>query len=235
VLAAARMVKDIVAEARLKQRPTHFLSIPVNSDFMKQNFNQFKEEVCNLGVDPEYFTTQEKLHLSLLMLNLGDKEEEDIAKRFLDSAKTEIIDPLLSAITLNIRVKGIASMNNRPNAVHVLYAQMVEADENNQGLLRRLRNELMNYFSKSGVLAKNYEDGKLHITLLNSAHKMDPKTNPEKVQKRWEKRQPFDATKIFEKLEHFDFGEQSLKEIHISLMSAVGPDGYYQSLAAVPI
>lgn len=60
--------------------------------------------------------------------------------------------PLLSAITFNIRVKGIASMDNKPNAVHVLYAQMVETDENNRGLLRRLRNELMNYFSKSGKL-----------------------------------------------------------------------------------
>lgn len=93
----------------------------------------------------------------------------------------------------------------------------------------------MKWFCISGVLAKNYKDGKLHITLLNSTYKKDTKTSPEKGKKQWEKRQPFDATKIFEKLEHFDFGEQSFKEIHISLMEKVGPDGYYQSLAAVPI
>lgn len=57
MLAAARMVKDIVAEARLKQRPTHFLSIPIKSDFMKKNFNQFKVMLEHpLGIKINYWT-----------------------------------------------------------------------------------------------------------------------------------------------------------------------------------
>lgn len=43
-------------------------------------------------------------------------------------------------------------MNDDPKAVHVLYAKLTEVDDSSCGVLKKLTNELNNFYSKSGTV-----------------------------------------------------------------------------------
>lgn len=81
--------------ARGKQRPTHFLSVPLNMTPFKQNFNQFKEEILGgppiYGLDVSLFNLSSKIHLTIGMLSLMDKMDREIAAQLLLDGHVESI------------------------------------------------------------------------------------------------------------------------------------------------
>lgn len=96
-MAARRKIDILIETSRSKLEFTHFISIPGNSDEVKENFEKFKREVlknCNTGVrgvKEEIFQKPERLHLTLIMLVLLDEEDRTKAIEALEICKQQII------------------------------------------------------------------------------------------------------------------------------------------------
>lgn len=81
-----------------KLKFTHFISIPTNSECIKENFLTFKKnllENCDLessGFSENMFQKPEKLHLTICMLHLLNECDEQKAIEALNSCKKDIIE-----------------------------------------------------------------------------------------------------------------------------------------------
>lgn len=96
---AARTRIDLLIEtSRSKLEFTHFISIPGNTDEIKENFKKFKENVLKTsgfgvrGINEDIFQKSEKLHLTIIMLVLLDEEDRKKAVEALETCKREIVE-----------------------------------------------------------------------------------------------------------------------------------------------
>ncbi|XP_077296066.1 activating signal cointegrator 1 complex subunit 1-like [Arctopsyche grandis] len=229
VAAAARRINMIVIAARKKQRPTHFLSIPTNSDDLVTNFNNFRDKILEnppQGVDEVLFTSPKKLHLTLFVMCLMDNDERILVTELLHDAKTKIIDPIFKKNTIEAEIVGVSSMNDDPKSTYVLYGEIKEKNLNDRGILKNVAEQLSDFFSSKGFESSK-QTIKLHITFMNSSNRLkdsEPSNN---------KRIPFDASSILETYSDHYFGKIEIKEIHLSQMHTIDENGYYKSSSIV--
>lgn len=80
----------------------------------------------------------------------------------------------------------------------------------------------------SGLLTGNFDNVKLHITLMNSRYGVTEDDEEAK-------RKAFDASNILNEYSDFEFGETVVNNIHLSQIATKGPDGYYQPTTVVPV
>lgn len=126
-------------------------------------------------------------------------------------------------------------MNDDPAEVDVLYANL----EDSTGRLQTISDRVYEWFKdcEPRFLQANFdhvENIKLHVTLLNSRFRKGEEIGEEDVQSprqspRQNPRRTFDAREILKHFGDFDFGQVSVKEIHISQRFSTGLDGFYQS------
>lgn len=96
-MAARDRIDLLIETSRSKLEFTHFISIPTNTDEVKDNFKKFKENVIKnfgkgvRGITEEIFQKPERLHLTLIMLVLLDEEDRTKAIEALESCKRYII------------------------------------------------------------------------------------------------------------------------------------------------
>ena len=119
----------IVASARQRLPFTHFLSIPVNTPSVQENFLSFKRDVLEAedqvyGLDETIFQTETLLHLTVGTMALMDERERDLAKEILMDSKESIIQPLLQDRTLEFSIEGLEIMNDDPGDVDVMYGKV---------------------------------------------------------------------------------------------------------------
>ena len=62
-----------------------------------------------------------------------------------------------------MELKGIDYMNDDPSQVNVLYGQCVDSS----GRLQRLADSVVDRFEAEGLLDREYDHVKLHVTLMN--------------------------------------------------------------------
>ena len=128
----------IVASARQKQPFTHFLSIPVNTASVQENFLSFKRDVLETveaqGLDETIFQTETLLHLTVGTMALMDQRERDLARQILMDSQESIIQPLLQGRSLEFSIEGLEIMNDDPAAVDVLYGKI----QDDSGALQRI-------------------------------------------------------------------------------------------------
>ena len=63
-----------------------------------------------------------------------------------------------------MKLEGIDYMNDDPSQVNVLYGQCVDVS----GRLQRLADSVVDHFEARGLLDREYERVKLHVTLMNT-------------------------------------------------------------------
>lgn len=126
-------------------------------------------------------------------------------------------------------------MQENLNKVNVLYANASLIEENEDLNLQKIANDMVDFFYERGLLKSHRGDVKLHVTMINTKYRDKDTESPQKRKKRWIPRKPFDATRIMEKYKDYDFGETILDEIHLSLMSSVGDNGFYKPLSVIKI
>ncbi|XP_034826615.1 activating signal cointegrator 1 complex subunit 1 [Maniola hyperantus] len=240
VKAAFRRINLIVMSSRMKQAFTHFVSIPINSPEIVRNFENFKESVLREcpGIEDSLFIKPGKLHITVGVMCLMDNEERLSASKLLTEARDKHIMPILREyLPFNIRLKGLSYMNDDPRAVHVLYG-CVEEDGAPAGVLQRTVDAVHAHFYKAGFMERefNRDNVKMHVTLLNSKFREEPRetgnedTNPAKSRTH---RETFDGSEILSKFTDYDFGVTEFNTIQLSQRSTVGPDGYYQPTCVV--
>ncbi|XP_041968306.1 activating signal cointegrator 1 complex subunit 1 [Aricia agestis] len=230
VKAARRKINMIVMSSRLRQRPTHFISIPLNKTNIISNFETFKKDVLQDFKDMEdtLFIRSSKLHVTIGVMCLMDNEERTSASKLFTETKDKIIMPYIrDYLPLRVRVQGITNMNDDPSATHVLYARVCEQDAP-PGTLQTLVDAVSQYFQKAGLMRREHDrdNVKIHATLMNSKYRAEAQDSGEDDSSR-PKRQPFDASKILAKYADYDFGVAEVTGMHLSQHHSMGEDGYY--------
>lgn len=237
VASARRRVTLIVMSYRRKHDATHFISIPMVGNNIKAGFIEFKKQVLETcgqarGIEESIFQTAERLHLTLCTLVLVDKVERDMASRILDECKRDVIDPILEHTPLKLKLAGIEYMNDDPAEVDVLYARVHFSEGND--MLQTLVDNIVDYFAESGLMDKQYEKVKLHVTVMNTIFR-DNRVGYEDATRGRDKRvrQTFNAVPVLEKFRNFDFGEDVVDTIHLSQRLTYSKTGYYQDTYSV--
>lgn len=219
VAMACNRIDSIVASSRQKQGFTHFLSIPCNTKAIQNSFGDFKEKVVKLcddknirGVDETVFQTPSLLHMTIGTLALMDEVERQKAKEILENAMLEIAGDK----PINFEISGLEIMNDDPSEVDVVYAK-VQNDE-----LQNLATELVNKFSETGLMPRQFDRVKLHVTVLNTLFRKEsddlgPSSTGQGVNRESNNvRETLDARPLLKHFGDFQFGSLSLKEIHLS-------------------
>ncbi|KPJ06475.1 Activating signal cointegrator 1 complex subunit 1 [Papilio machaon] len=239
VKAARRRINIIIMSSRMKQTPTHFISIPLNDPIIMENFEKFKQIVLQevKGVDESLFIKSQKLHITIGVMCLMDNEERLQASKLLSEAKDKIIMPLIQEnLPLRIRLKGLSYMNDDPKNIHVLYGNV--EDEAGTDIIQTIADDLVNFFYKAGFMRIN-EYGrdrvKLHVTLLNSKYKSKSTNNDETSTTGRNVKEAFDGSEILNKFVDYDFGVTEITNIHLSQRKTFGADGYYQPTFVVTL
>ncbi|KAK6631955.1 hypothetical protein RUM44_006985 [Polyplax serrata] len=249
IILAKKCIDAVVSSSRQKLTFTHFVSVPTNSDEIKRNFMNFKEEILRYfgndrGVDESIFQNPNKLHLTISTLVLADQRERKVAEVKLNEICDQKIKPLLvnrDCKQLKLEMKGIEYMNDDPAEVDVLYGKIESKPDAN--LLQYLTNIIVEYFTQHKLIkASERQDVKLHVTLMNTLFREE---EPEEINQEIaglkrtktirKQRSTFNAVNILQKFQNYYFGQQDLKTIELSVRFSTGKNGYYKSSAVVHV
>uniref|UniRef100_A0A1B6FIS2 K Homology domain-containing protein n=1 Tax=Cuerna arida TaxID=1464854 RepID=A0A1B6FIS2_9HEMI len=230
VAAARRRIEMTIMSYRSKQQATHFISIPMVNPEVKAKFIEFKDIVLKdyrtRGVDESIFQNPEKLHLTLCTMVLNDNFERSEAVKVMESCKRDVIDPMLQGNSITILLSGIEYMNDDPTEVDVLYAK-VHADD----ILQRLVDSIVDYLSNAGLIDKQFERVKLHVTIMNTLFRDSRKESTGK----YKTRETFNVAPMLEVFRDFPFGEVTIDTIHLSTRFSTSSTGYYQDTTQISL
>ncbi|XP_052783371.1 activating signal cointegrator 1 complex subunit 1-like isoform X2 [Mya arenaria] len=239
VTSAKTRIEVLLDSGRQKTPFTHFLSVPFNTQTLQDSLVDFKNDVLrecdgDPGVDASIFQTPTKLHLTIGCLVLLNNEEVTKAGQLLQECQHELIMPILKGKPLNLKLSGLEYMNDDPSEVDVMYAKIDDPSDRLQSIADRL----VDRFETSGLLQRDHDRVKLHVTVMNTIFRKDPTgtTEPYKQQDRGRKeRESFNATRTLQKFSGYDFGGYEVKNIHISQRHSVGKDGYYTCAGSIEL
>merc|ERR1740129_1363595 len=87
----------------------------------------------------------------------------------MQDCKEKVLLPLLGGRPLKFSVCGLEYMNDDPAEVDVLYAKVKDED----GTLQAVADGIVNHFIESGLMTRQYDRVKLHVTLINTIFRRD--------------------------------------------------------------
>lgn len=226
------------------------------------------------GVDPSIFIAPIRLHLTLGVMRLAETPPStrhgrqsaplptvDQAVELLQSC-LEPVQEVLAGKPLQVRFRGLASFQQRPDKCHVLYAVPEDAvaedgrlrsvcgqsfdllvshrlDRSSRPEPIRLNGaafqDIVFYrFRQAGFILDNARDYKLHLTLMNTSHRKS-QTRGVKLPKR---RIPFDASSLFNANQSgsaWDFGTYLAPELCIARMGSHAQTGAYVTFGGISL
>ncbi|KAL8595369.1 hypothetical protein ACOMHN_024068 [Nucella lapillus] len=236
VVSAKTRVDMLVDSARQRQPFTHFLSVPVQSEDILDKFDDFKftimeDEARDSGVDASIFQNGQKLHMTIGTLVLLNDAEIQRAKETLLQCSEDLLEPILGNSPLYVDIRGLEYMNDDPGAVDVLYAKVAPGPEADR--LQMLSDRLVDRFVSRGLMQRQYERVKLHLTVMNTLFRKDSSGTAaprlQSMRGAAKERESFNAASILQKFEEFEFGPLPVDRVELSQRYSAAPDGYYQS------
>ncbi|VDN06159.1 unnamed protein product [Thelazia callipaeda] len=195
-------IQLIMYEARDKAAFTHFISIPMTHEIIKENFTKFIDMIKN---DYELsdscrvesiFQDPKKLHLTITMLSLIDSNEEKLVSSCLAAVIDSRVRKIIDHEPIEAEVSGLEIMNDDPSRAQVLYARISSEK------LLHVGNILSEAMNDAGFIPEQ-ESVKLHLTLMNTRYM-------------WEKEKKkgrMDVTQLLEKYGDYKFGKVTISEV----------------------
>jgi len=248
IVSAKTRLDVLLDSARQRQQFTHFLSISVTCEEVMCGFEDFRFQVLNQcdgdrGLDASLFQNPKKLHLTLGTLALLNDSEIEKAVELLHGCQEEIIQPILRGERLDVQIRGLEYMNDDPGAVDVLYAKVQEGCACDR--LQSVADRLVDRLTSAGVMQREHDRVKLHVTVMNTLMRKDPSgtslPQPESTHSKGGRQPPrveresFDASQVLKKFGDFNFGSLHISHIQLSQRYSTGADGYYAQVAALPL
>ncbi|XP_038051145.1 activating signal cointegrator 1 complex subunit 1-like [Patiria miniata] len=245
IISAKTRIDVIVSSARQKTPFTHLLTMPFNSQPTQERFQDFKEDVLrgsrrDEGLHESLFQKPAKLHLTVGTMVLMSKKEVAQAKELLEKCKEEIIKPILGESFLLVKLKGLEYMNDEPEKVDVLYGKAKMKDGSNK--LQLICDSLVDRFVSAGLMQRDYDRVKIHVTLINTLFRKEPdaEDGSKRVKGRREGgaervREAFDATRILNEFPDYSFGDCLISSVQISQRGSYGCDGYYLQVGSISL
>ena len=198
------------------------------------------------GLDETIFQTETLLHLTVGTMALLDQRERNLARDILMDCKENIIQPLLLDKTLEFSIEGLEIMNDDPAAVDVLYGKI----QDDSGALQRIVDGLgemcvplhcnltdcllVEEFVQSGLMRREHDRVKLHVTLLNTLFRREQGDLGDTDRK---ERESFDGRLLLERFSKVGLGQVELTEVHLSQRRAGRRTnaGYYLPSAVLSV
>ncbi|XP_071798171.1 activating signal cointegrator 1 complex subunit 1-like isoform X2 [Asterias amurensis] len=245
IISAKTRIDVIVSSARQREPFTHFLSMPFNSAPTQNKLREFTEDVLrdsrgDEGLDVSLFQKPAKLHLTLGTLVLMSRKEVAQAQELLKQCKQDVINPILQDSFLLVNLKGLEYMNDDPGKVDVLYAKAELKDGSNK--LQLICDSVAESFTRAGLMQKEYERVKVHITLINTIFRKEPDAEDGSRRGKGKRdgegdrvRESIDASRILQEFGDYSFGDCLINTIHISQRGSYGVDGYYLPVGSVTL
>lgn len=240
IISAKTRIDLLIDSARQHQPFTHFLSIPVISADVVEGFQNFKAEVLDKfngekGMDQSLFQNPKRLHLTLGTLVLLNDSEIRKATSLLKACEEEIIRPLLQNEKLEIEIIGLEYMNDDPAEVDVLYAK-VQPGKSSQRL-QDIVDRIVDRFTNDGLMKREHEHVKLHVTVMNTLMRKDPSAISENKYPKFgtKLRESFDARAILKAFRDFNFGSHHVASIHLSERHSTNVDDYYNCVSYISL
>ncbi|CAH1765911.1 1122_t:CDS:2 [Entrophospora sp. SA101] len=225
-----KRIYEIIRSVVPRSPPTHFLSLPLDTDRnLQQKISNFQSDVLSLSIpkiDPTILINPSSFHLTLGMLSLYIEEDIKGAVQLLKSLSTEVNDLVGSRIPV-VKLSGLDIMDEDSTKTNVLYAKVEELGE--KKILTKLAEFLNEKFSEAGYLKKTDRPLKLHATLINTSHRKIKGSykNYERI--------PFSAVQILNKFPNIDFGTCRIENIHISKIGEHDENGRHKSEGKIKI
>jgi hypothetical protein len=262
VLAALKRIEDIMADAQDKVDYTHFISIPICTATPSTGTSSSSTTISTRGafaaflrdvqkacvsderrIEPSMIQSADRLHLTLLMLRLHERERVDTARALLDAVQQIAAELFPSKREATATFKGLNFMNDDPEEVHVVYLDLAR-DTTYQRLVQLVQrtNQL---FIDAGLATERdvAHNEKLHVTVVNSKWRTGAAddgmaTTAASARGAQAPRVPFDATDLLRV-----FGSTGdrlptvvLERVDLSMLGApAASDGYFRSDASVPL
>ena len=161
-------VESIVESARKREKPTHFLCIPVQSEDISANLTKFKE-LCKKDIPANVVQVPSKLHLTIGVLKLFTEKEISKAREIFTEFAARI-PYILRGKPLRGTLKNLNIMNDEPQSVGVVYAELPLLD--NSERLQLLADQCFEFFVEKGLMSyelnHNRKSVKIHCTLVNT-------------------------------------------------------------------
>ena len=215
-------IESIVSSAKKRERPTHFVSIPVASKSITENLGKF-QELCGLKIHPHKVQFPSKLHLTIGVLKLFSDSEVKRASEVMKEFAPRI-PYILCGKPLRGSLRNLEIMNDDPESVNVLYAELLLLDESDR--LQNLADQCLEFFVEKGLMDyeqnRNSKSVKLHCTLINT---------------RWNSSGPrtIDASELLsEDFELQNFGDCVLEKLDLNEMTT-DRDKKYVSVSSVSL
>lgn len=226
----------LVEQARKKQPFTHFLSLPVNVPNIQEKFLEFKKEVLekcgdSRGVEESLFQEAAKLHLTLCVLVLADDRERQQAVDTLKQCPETVLKKQLGGEKLLLEMKGVEIMNDDPGEVHVLYGRVNALSWSHS--IQAIADSVVGEFVKGGLVTRQQERVKLHVTLMNTSFRTQSNEDNGGVTN--QERESFCAKKILKEFADFEFGVFEVEEIHLSIRHTGSSTKYYSASAKIAV
>lgn len=143
-------------------------------------------------------------------------------------------------------------MNDDPTNVDVLYGNVIVDPPKYNQSFQNVINSIVNFFASKGMFYINnlfkqlqlmvnlglvrqqYENVKLHATLINSLFRKGDKQNKNEKDKK-QSRESFDATYILNKYKNYSFGSVPLKFVHLSVRYPKANNMYYDAVSTIAV
>ncbi|XP_069744165.1 activating signal cointegrator 1 complex subunit 1 [Narcine bancroftii] len=188
------------------------------------------------GIDKSIFQNPAKLHLTIGTLILLNEQDVTRACELLQKCKEDFIDKLTEGKPLLVRVKGVEYMNDDPSMVDVLYGKIEM--KNGTDKLQRIADGLLERFTASGLMGREWDKVKLHATLMNTLFRRDltveeRDSNTALGKQNMRERESFDAKNVLKKFEEYFFGEVELNMVHVSQRLSADSSGFYSSSGSI--
>ena len=109
----------------------------------------------------------------------------------------------------------------------MLYAKVTTIDGSDR--LQTLADKLVDKFVAEGLMNKQYEKVKIHMTIINTLFRKSDQSEENA------RRTTFNAKKILDFFGNYDFGQSNIIEVHLSQRRTAGgrKDGYYKASSVV--
>lgn len=189
------------------QRPTHFISIPLNlNGSLNSSYSKFKSEALETasGLHESAFMPNAKLHLTVTVVNLSAVSDK--------SAVMDILFHRLGGIkALNVSLLGLDVIKGTVKECSVLYARVAEPKA-----LDSLFKPIIEEMAGRGLTCDF--SIKWHCTLINIKY-AEPAV-----------RRCFNATHLIERWKERELGLVVCDQVHLSILNKdIDKDGYYRA------
>lgn len=100
--------------------------------------------------------------------------------------------------------------------------------------LQQIAEDITDYFVSAGLIQRQYDNVKLHVTLINTLFRKTAEEDSGKSHLP-HARKTFDARDILKKYATFEFGRQAVRNVHLSERFTTANDGFYEATAVLKI